>query len=139
MASLADILEYKRAEEQAAAEAFGDAAIIAGLAGGAGVGAAAGAPLYSVGNAANKLRAMVNPEVVRQGPFTRLAPGPRVAGGLVGLIVGGALGNQIRSNALEQNTASSLLAKAQTGKLSKGDESLLETLIEEYYDVNGMG
>ena len=139
MASLEEILEYKRAEEQAAAETIGNAALAASLAGGATLGAVAGTPILMAGKGVNKLRELVNPKVVKQGPFTRLAPGPRVAGGLVGLIVGGALGNEIRDRAVQQNAASELLAKAQVGEMNEADLALLEKFAEQYYDVNGIG
>ena len=159
MASLEEILQYKRDEEMEGASAVGNAAILAGLLGGAGAGAALGDPMHQAGRAVNRMRDMVDPVVVikdvkgtggapAQQRLTkargsslgaRLKPGSRMAGGLVGMIVGGALGNQIRENALAENTAASLLAKAQVqGGLSATDEALLENLVEAYYEKEGL-
>lgn len=158
MTSLEEILLYKAAEEQQAADAMGNAAILAGSVGGAGLGAGIGHIDHSTGKLVNRLRDMVDPVVEikdvkgtggapaqqriskpRGGGIARLKPGARMAGGLVGMILGGALGNQIRSNALQENTGASLLAKAQIqGGLSATDLALVENLAEEYYEQQGL-
>ena len=67
----------------------------------------------------------------------RLKPGHRMAGGLVGAILGGALGNVAAQQALT-NPAAQLLAKAQTGNLRPADEKNLELMIADYYVQQGL-
>ena len=62
-----------------------------------------------------------------------------MAGGLVGLIVGGGLGKVIAQQAL-QTDAGSLLAKAQAqgGSLNEVDKQKLQNLMAEYYNSQGL-
>ena len=67
------------------------------------------------------------------------APGPRMAGGLVGLVLGGALGNQLREQAIVGSPAGKLLAKAQVqGDLDPVDRQKLETILAEVYSEMGL-
>ena len=67
-------------------------------------------------------------------PLKALKPGYRMAGGLVGMIVGGGLGNAIAAQAVAENPASELLAKLQVqGDLDTADKMALENLVSSYY------
>ena len=93
--NLEDILAYKAAEREAQGESLLNAGIAVGAGGGALAGILAGQPVHMVGNAINSgkdaLAARQGLSAVRK-PLRALKPGPRMAGGLVGMIVGGGLG-----------------------------------------------
>ena len=61
--------------------------------------------------------------------------GRRLAGGLVGAIVGGALGEGVKRIAMNQSPAASLLAKIQAngGMVSPYDQAQLEAILREIY------
>ena len=59
-----------------------------------------------------------------------------MAGGLIGMIVGGGLGNAIAAQAVAENPAADLLAKLQVnGDLDVHDKMALENLVGSYYEV----
>jgi hypothetical protein len=63
-----------------------------------------------------------------------IKPGPRFAGGLVGAILGGALGAGIRSEAIQDNPAAMLLAKLQTqGSLTAYETQQLQSVLADTY------
>ena len=61
--------------------------------------------------------------------------GRRLAGGLVGAIVGGALGEGVKRIAMNQSPAASMLAKIQAngGAISPYDQAQLEAILREIY------
>ena len=72
-----------------------------------------------------------------------LAPGgpvKRMAGGLVGAILGGQLGSTIRQMAVQESPAGALLAKAQAqgGELSEIDKRALQNVLAETYSEMGL-
>jgi len=113
-----------------------------GMGGGALLGAAAGEVPYQGGLLINKLKDRL---AEGQGliPVTKtgmqnvrasIKPGPRFAGGLVGAILGGALGAGARVAAMQENPAATLLAKLQTeGSLSPSETQQLQSVLADTY------
>lgn len=140
MASLADILAYKAAEDAEAMETAQSVGTIAGAA----LGGLTG---VDVGNVElqlkNRMRGMLNPPVQQLQSsdlgIHRLKPGPRLAGGLVGLAVGGGLGSFAAKQVMGESDAARLLAKAQVQQsLSPVEMQRLENLITESYASGGV-
>ena len=71
----------------------------------------------------------------------RLTPGYRMAGGLVGAILGGALGAGTREVMMNESPAARMLARIQTtGELTASDEKMLEDILADTYsNTLGMG
>ena len=137
MASLEEILAYKAAEKSAQGDSMQNTGTILGATGGSLLGMMAGIPVHKAGNAVNLIRDSL---AARQGlsaprnPLKALKPGYRMAGGLVGMIVGGGLGNAIAAQAVAENPAAELLAKLQVqGDLDIGEQMALEKLVGSYY------
>ena len=137
MASLEEILAYKAAEKSAQGDSMQNTGTILGATGGSLLGMMAGIPVHKAGNAVNSIRDSL---AARQGlsaprnPLKALKPGYRMAGGLVGMIVGGGLGNAIAAQAVAENPAAELLAKLQVqGDLDTGEQMALENLVSSYY------
>ena len=129
MASIEDLLLLKAAEDAAAVPTQAEAAAV-GAALGAGSGALLGQPLHSAGSGINALFG-VKPRM--------LAPGPRMAGGLVGLILGGGLGVAARESMIQDSPAARMLAKAQVqGDLNTADRQALERMLAEIYSEMGL-
>ena len=68
-----------------------------------------------------------------------LKPGPRLAGGLLGAILGGALGAGTRELAMQNSPAAALLAKMQTGELNESERNQLRQVLTETYSDMGIG
>ena len=137
MTSLEEILAYKAAEKAAQSESMSNTGAILGATGGSLLGMMAGIPVHKVGNTVNSIRDTL---AARQGlsaprnPLKALKPGYRMAGGLVGMIVGGGLGSAIAAQAAAENPAADLLAKLQVqGSLDMGEKMALEQLVGSYY------
>ena len=61
-------------------------------------------------------------------------PGVRMAGGLVGAVLGGALGTGARQMMIAESPAARMLAKVQTtGELSYADQQALENILADTY------
>ena len=61
-----------------------------------------------------------------------------MAGGLVGMILGGALGGTIANQAIGNNPAAQLLAKLQVqGSLNTQEAAALENMVSQYYGSIG--
>ena len=140
--NLEDILAYKAAEREAQGESLLNAGIAVGAGGGALAGILAGQPVHMVGNAINSgkdaLAARQGLSAVRK-PLRALKPGPRMAGGLVGMIVGGGLGAGIASAASRENPAADILGKvAAGGDLSFNDKQVIESMVSDYYAKSGL-
>ena len=102
----------------------------------------AGQPVHMAGNAVNAGRDAL---AARQGlsaprqPMRALKPGPRMAGGLVGMITGGGLGAAIANQARQENPAAEILGKVTAGgDLSIQDKAVLESLVTDYYKNQGI-
>ena len=61
-----------------------------------------------------------------------------MAGGLVGAIVGGALGQGIQNMAVKQSPAAALLAKGKAGTFTEADMKALEQVLLETYQQMGL-
>ena len=139
---LQDILAYKAAEKERQGDSLLNAGIAVGAGGGALAGMLAGQPVHMMGNALNAgrdaLAARQGPELCRY-PLRALKPGPRMAGGLVGMIVGGGLGAGIAAAARQNNPAADILGKvAAGGDLSVQDKMIIEDMVSDYYKTQGI-
>ena len=97
-----------------------------GVGGGVALGAALGTPVNAV-----------------QGMFGKrpmFKPGPRMAGGLVGALIGGGLGAIAQQQAIrETGEAGALLAKIQAqGGMSAQDELMMERVLRDAYTQQGL-
>ena len=74
------------------------------------------------------------------GVLTPGGPVKRMAGGLVGAILGGQLGSTIRQMAIQESPAGALLAKsqAQGGELSAVDRAALQQVLADTYREMGI-
>ncbi len=122
--SIEDILLARAQQDEQNRPDVGLAATV-GAVGGSMLGAAAGAPAHGAGLLVNRvLGKQTNP----------LKPGMRMAGGLVGAILGGALGAGARQMMVEESPAARILAKVQTqGELSHADTLALQNILADTY------
>ena len=139
---LQDILAYKAAEQERQSDSLLNAGITVGAGGGALAGMLAGQPVHMLGNALNNGRDAL---AARQGlsakraPMRALKPGPRMAGGLVGMIVGGGLGAGVAAAARQNNPAADILGKiAAGGDLTVQDKMVIESMVSDYYKSQGI-
>ena len=111
-----DILLMRAQQDAASRPSTGDSAIL-----GAGIGGTAG---IALGDLYQRLTPSKN----------RFAPGMRMAGGLVGAILGGALGAGSRELMMKQSPAANMLAKLQTeGDLGAVDQQALQSILADTY------
>ena len=113
--NIEDILLLKA--QQDAANNNNAVGLLAGGTLGTALGALGGKPRHSEGQTRllNRLtRDLGGPQQLNPG-LHKLRPGSRMAGGLVGLIVGGGLGAGVQQMAFSQSPAARMLAKLQTG------------------------
>ena len=68
----------------------------------------------------------------------RFKPGTRMAGGLVGAILGGALGEGVRNDMVSNSPAAAMLAKSQAGTMTPGDAYTLEQILSDTYSQIGI-
>ena len=116
------------------------AAPVIGAVTGAAVGGLAGQGAHSIGNQINKLKDNL---AARQGLSrgrmqnikSRVTPGNRMAGGLVGLILGGALGAGTRQMMIDGSPTAAMLAKLQTSPEGLNEQEMmqLEALLNDSY------
>ena len=136
--SIEEALLAKAQQDQQNQMSTGTAALL-GSGAGALAGATAGAVPYAVGNQINKLKDRLRGgEALVSGPMENMRkavrPGPRFAGGLVGAILGGALGAGAQKAAMQDNPAAVLLAKLQTeGSLSPSETQQLQSVLADTY------
>jgi len=140
--NLEDILAAKALQKQEEQASLLNAGITVGAGGGALAGILAGQPAHSVGKAINAgkdaLAARQGLSAVRR-PMTALKPGPRMAGGLVGMIVGGGLGAAVANQARDVNPAADMLGKIVAGgELTPMDRLRLEGLVAQAYKDGGI-
>ena len=129
MASIEDLLMYKIQEDAASVPSQGTA-LLAGASLGALPGLVVGDAAHQAGNNVNKL--------LNRAPVSRFSPGNRMAGGLVGAILGGALGAGVRNMMIQDSPAAALLAKAKAGTFTESDQLQLARLLEETYQQMGL-
>ena len=101
-----------------------------GAGGGAAMGALMGAGVHPIGKAIGGLR--------KTNHFMK--PGTRMAGGLVGAIIGGGLGAAAQRQAVSDPTgAGALLAKIQSqGGMTIEDQARLEDALRDAYSAQGL-
>ena len=128
MASIEDLLLYK-AQQDAASKPTVEEAVLTGAPIGALVGVAAGNTAHNIGKGINKLTGHTP---------GRFVAGNRMAGGLVGAILGGTLGAGVRNMMIQDSPAAALLAKAQTGELTQTEVGQLEAVLNETYQQMGL-
>ena len=117
-------LMYQLQKEAEATPSLGMATGL-GATGGAALGALAMSPVHAGGMMINKMRGRSN---------NPMKPGMRMAGGLVGAILGGALGAGARQASLQESPAARILAKIQTtGELDDYDRAALENILADTY------
>lgn len=104
--------------------------VAVGVGGGAALGALTGTLPHVVGRGVGHLR----------GTNSRIKPGLRMAGGIVGALLGGGLGAAAQQQmADEAGPAGALLAKIQSqGGLMPGDEARLEAVLRDAYSQQGL-
>ena len=118
--SIEDILLARAQQEEQSQMSPGTAAVL-----GAGIGGTAG---VTVGDLAQRLKT----GIVGKGPAMK--PGMRMAGGLVGAVLGGALGAGAREAMVSESPAARMLAKLQTdGDLSYADQQALQNMLADTY------
>ena len=123
-----------------------DTAAILGALTGAGVGYTAGRPMQALRKMKNdSVDALAKRQGLSVAPRQKLKdtlrPGPRLAGGLVGLILGGGLGVGTRQLMMQNSPEAQMLAKLQAGtEFSYSDKLQLEKLLANAYsNTLGMG
>ena len=118
------------AQQEAQSNPSLEGAMALGAGGGALVGGVLGAPVHAVGKGIGHLR----------GTNHRLKPGSRMAGGLLGMMAGGALGAAAQRATQQQvGDAGALLAKIQSqGGMTMEDEQMLEIVLRDAYTQQGL-
>ena len=141
MASVQDVLLLKAVQDAESLPSGPEAFLYGG-----GAGAAAGA---YIGNQALQGKNAVNSMIDRiaasrgltpapSGLSRILKPGPRMSGGLIGLILGGGLGSGLRQMAINESPAAELLAKIQTGTFTAADKNKLQVVLADTYKQMGI-
>ena len=122
--SIEDILLARAQKDEASRPKLGVATSM-DAAGGAALGVLAGQQAHAAGRLVNRVfNRKPNP----------IKPGMRMAGGLVGAILGGALGAGTRQAMIQESPAARMLAKVQTeGELSYADSQQLQNILADTY------
>lgn len=113
-------------------------ASLLGAGGGALMGVVAGQPVHMLGNGINRAKELLATQqdlnkTLSNKYKTILKPGPRMAGGLVGAILGGALGFGTRMMFTNESEAGRLLGAMQTRQLTESDTRKLAALLGDTY------
>jgi len=134
--SIEDILLAKAAQDESERPSQNTAITAGALLGSLG-GVAAGTVPQAASDAVGSGRRLVNRVLGGEGKMPmgqRLKPGYRMAGGLVGAILGGALGAGAREVMMNESPAARLLARIQTsGEMTASDEKMLEDILADTY------
>ena len=130
--SIEDILLARAASDEASRPTTEQVAT-----GGAILGSLGGVALGQGAHTASELVGSAKRFVTRAGDkpmMSRVKPGYRMAGGLVGAILGGALGAGARQIMIAESPAARLLARAQVnGEMTAADEKMLEDILADTY------
>ena len=122
-----DILLARAVQDQQSEPDLGNSALL-----GAGIGGTAG---VSLGALAHRLTPMNQQRVMPPNIGSRMKPGMRMAGGLVGAILGGALGAGASEMMKKESPAANLLAKLQVhGELDSLDQQALQNVLADTYN-----
>ena len=134
--SIEDILLAKAAADEANRPSTENAIVAGSLLGSLG-GVAAGSIPHAAAEVAGSGRRLVERVLGGSGekPMgARVKPGYRMAGGLVGAILGGALGAGARELMIQESPAARMLARIQTsGEMTAADEKMLEDILADTY------
>lgn len=132
--NIEDILLLKA--QQDAANRNNDAGLLAGGTLGAALGVLGSGARHSQGQERLMQRLtkeLGGPQQLNPG-LHKLRPGARMAGGLVGMILGGGLGAGASALMQQESPSARLLAKLQTeGSLTAGEAEQLENILTETY------
>ena len=159
MASIEEILVGQAADDYQTQQTISTVAAALGALGGGAVGYDLGTPELMYKDAGRRLNEMVNPQMVEvEGPQTkgnvgkpvmvrkpretsmlrRITPGPRMAGGLIGALMGGALAPEAIKTILGPSEATEMLVKAKLGTLDAADKNRLEQMIIDNQQATGV-
>ena len=134
--SIEDILLARAAADEANRPTT-EQAVVAGALLGSGLGVGVGSAPHAISKGVSGARRAASRVMGGSGeiPFgTRLKPGYRMAGGLVGAILGGGLGAGTRQLMMNESPAARLLARAQVnGEMTAADEKMLEDILTDTY------
>ena len=121
-----EALLFQAVKDEQQRQEAAELALTLGAVGGAGIGVAGGQLPHMVGKGINKIRGR-KPNPIK--------PGPRMAGGLTGAILGGALGAGTAALMKQESDAAKLLGKlqAQRGQLTSSDERMLAQMLGDIY------
>ena len=137
--SIEDIL-LARAQQKEEERLSPEASAIIGAGLGSSLGVTGGHVLHKGGNFINKIKdGLAAGQGLTRSPKqvlrTAVKPGPRFAGGLVGAILGGALGVGTRELMIQESPEAQFLAKIQMGQeLSNSEAMELERLLTTAYN-----
>lgn len=136
MATIQDILLYNAQQNAAAKDDVLDAQIVGGVAGGL-IGASMGELDHESSKLMQRAKNMVKGVPTSDPSFLqRVRPGMRMAGGLVGAVLGGALGAGAKQQLIANNPSAELLAKLQVeGDLSPSDQQALQNVLANTYNT----
>ena len=134
--SIEDILLARAAADEASRPTTEQVAT-AGAIGGSLLGVAAGSVPHAGSELVGSAQRLLGRTVGGNGQksiMERAKPGYRMAGGLVGAILGGALGAGARQIMIQESPAARLLARAQVnGEMTAADEKMLEDILADTY------
>ena len=126
-------------EKPSIAQAAGTGAVL-----GAASGAILGQVPHSIGRGLNGIKdTLAKQQGLSRGQGqnfrSAVKPGFRMAGGLVGAILGGGLGAGTRQMMIQESPAAALLAKAQAqGDLGASDREMLQRILTDTYSTMGL-
>lgn len=128
MATIEDILLQRAAREEAQQPQQ-----LPMIAAGSGIGAYLGQAVGGVPQDLVNIGRQITGR--KRGIVDRLNPNaPRMAGGLLGMIIGGGLGEAVRQMTLRESPAARVLAKIQTqGSVTPEDKMMLENILADTY------
>ena len=140
MASIEEILVGQAADDYQTQQTLSTIATALGALGGGAVGMDVGTPELMAKDAGRRLNHMLNPKVAAaENKFLRrITPGPRMAGGLVGALMGGALAPEAVKAILGPSEATEMLVKAKMGGLDASDKALLQRMIIDNHQATGV-
>lgn len=140
------VLAARAIKDEERQDALGGVAGPAGALAGSGLGVLGGTVPHMIGQAKMNQLDRTQPitrtvndvegQVYRRDmPGNKIRPGARMAGGLVGALVGGALGAGTAELVKRESPSARLLAKIQTqgGRLTPSDEQQLQSLLTDTY------
>ena len=140
MASIEELLLAQAADDYQTQQTISSVATALGALGAGAVGYDLGTPELMARDANRRLQHMVDPKLAatENKLIRRLTPGPRMAGGLIGAVLGGALAPAAVKEILGPSEAVEILAKAKTGGLDDNDKMRLRQMIIDNQQATGV-